>query len=528
MMNRLDKILLSVAPGFALSRMRSRHAAQIFVRHYEAAASGRRTEGWARRLGDANTVNRPALATLRAHAHDLVRNNPWARKGPRVIANAVVGWGIVPSATDTAGKMNAKRANKIWKEWANTTACDFDGRRDFYGLQKLIMRNLPVAGEVLVRRRYRPLSEGLPLPIQLQVLEADHLDTAKEGPVTGGGYVVQGKEYSAAGKLQAYWLFSSHPGASAWGITKLQSERVPATDVLHIMFEDRPGQVRGVSWFAPVIVKLKDHDELEDATLLRQKIAACLAAVVTDVNGDATALGAAATDSNGKAVDMLEPGMILNAPAGREITFSNPPNVSDTGYSARVLRGIAAGLGTTYEDMTGDYSGYNFSTARMSRISFYGNVNEWRWDMLVPQFCDGAWRWAMDAAVMMGLLSAAPRATHTAPPMPMLEPDKEGLAYQRLVRAGILTPDEMVREQGKDPETHWQEYADNLKRLDALGIILDSDARKTTQSGLAREAAKPASGSEDDGDKKDGDAKEGGSAEGEDGGDENEQEDKNE
>jgi capsid protein len=35
--------------------------------------------------------------------------------------------------------------------------------------------------------------------------------------------------------------------------------------------------------------------------------------------------------------------------------------------------------------------------------------------------------------------------------MPILEPDKEGLAYLRLVRAGAMTWGQMVRELGYDP-----------------------------------------------------------------------------
>jgi hypothetical protein len=44
----------------------------------------------------------------------------------------------------------------------------------------------------------------------------------------------------------------------------------------------------------------------------------------------------------------------------------------------------------------------------------------------------------------------------------------------------------MLREQGKDPDVHWDEYGKQLQRLDKLGIILDSDARKTSAAGLVQ------------------------------------------
>jgi capsid protein len=67
--------------------------------------------------------------------------------------------------------------------------------------------------------------------------------------------------------------------------------------------------------------------------------------------------------------------------------------------------------------------------------------------------------------------------------MPMIDPDKEALASTRMVRSGMRTPDDVVREQGFDPDVFWPEYAQSQKRLDELGIVLDTDARKRTQAG---------------------------------------------
>ena len=52
-----------------------------------------------------------------------------------------------------------------------------------------------------------------------------------------------------------------------------------------------------------------------------------------------------------------------------------------------------------------------------------------------------------------------------------------------MIRGGLLTLSEAIREQGNDPDEHLAEYAADLKRLDAAGIILDSDVRATSQAG---------------------------------------------
>ncbi|WP_163070242.1 phage portal protein, partial [Acinetobacter nosocomialis] len=69
------------------------------------------------------------------------------------------------------------------------------------------------AGECLVRRRKRFSSDGLPVPMQLQVLEADFLDEARSGK-NGKNEIIQGVEFDPVGRRVAYWLFDEHPGSA--------------------------------------------------------------------------------------------------------------------------------------------------------------------------------------------------------------------------------------------------------------------------------------------------------------------------
>ena len=478
-----DRAMLAVAPKWALSRLRARAIAATLARHYDAAQGGRRTVGWGRSTADANAENLPAIWVLRAHARELVRNNAWARNALRIIAKNTVGWGIQPKAV---GAADTAAVADLWKRWAGTTDCDADGRLTFYGLQALAMRTVVESGEVLVRRRRRRPADGLPLALQLQVLEPDFLDPMRDN-IQGqaGGPIIQGVEFDPIGRRVAYWLFDRHPGSHM--LASIVSKRVPAEDIIHVFAVDRPGQVRGVSWYAPAIVNLKDFDEYEDASLMRQKIAACFAAFVTDMDGAGSPLGEQSAAE--PLVETIEPGLVSRLKPGQNIEFANPPISADDGFSARTLRRVAAAMGVTYEDLTGDYSQVNFSSARLARLAHWANVHNWRWNMLVPQFCDVAWGWAMEAAALANLVDGAPTAQWTPPPMPMIEPDKEGLALQRLVRAGAMTPSEMVREQGDDPEAHWAEYQADLERLDKAGIWLDSDVRRVSQAGLAQGAS---------------------------------------
>jgi lambda family phage portal protein len=495
-MDWLDRLTAVIAPRWTMRRLRARAVLEVFTRTYEAATVGRRTQGWRRSTGDANAALLQGLARLRDNARDLVRNNPYAESAVATIADHTVGWGIVAKPAKGTPVLAAGRFTQAWKAWAETPACDSEGRLDFPGLQKLVMRAVAESGEVLIRRRWRRPEDTLPLPLQLQILEADYLDALKDGLVTpGGGSIVQGVEYDAIGRRVAYWLFREHPGSSFVGLRASgagQSVRVPASEILHVFKPGRPGQTRGPSWFAPVLLRLKDHDEYEDAALMKQKIAACLAVLTTDVDGTTPPLGV--TDAAQPTWDTLEPGMISNLPPGRSVTVVEPPSVSEhAAYSQTVLRAIASGLGVTYEDITGDYSQMPFSAARMSRIRHWARVEDWRWRMLIPQFCDPVWSWAVEAARVAAIIRDPIQAEWTASPMPMIEPDKEGLAYQRNIRSGIQTLSEVIRERGYDPASMLAEYAADNAILDRLGLIFDSDPRNTTQQGGPRQPASASS-----------------------------------
>lgn len=488
----LDRTIAYVAPQWGLKRARARAAGQLLERHYEAAATSRRTSGWNRSAADANLVMGGALNNVRTVARDLVRNNAHAASAVRTIVDQVVGWGIVAKP-----EPSNQRVLEAWKGWAESTDCDADGRCDFYGLQKLILRTVVESGECLVRRRIRRPEDGLAIPLQLQVLEPDYIDTVKTMLRNVGRRIINGIEFDPIGRRSAYWLFPEHPGSPLY-TGSFASEPVPAESILHVYRQDRPGQCRGMSWFAPVTVKLRDFDEYDDAQLLKQKIAAYLAVVISDPDGTGGTIGPGIDQSSEEPyVDHLKPGAIIQGPPGRTIETIQPPRVAEfADYASVTLRTIATGIGVAYEDLTGDYTNLPFSAARMSRLRQWARIEDWRWQMLIPQLCDPVWAWVMEAAQVAGLIGdVQPKAAWTAPPLPMIDPQAEGLAYQRNIRAGIMSLSEALRERGYDPEETLDELANDFEELDERGLVLDVDPRKMTQAGQAQAqpaAAKPA------------------------------------
>jgi capsid protein len=149
-----------------------------------------------------------------------------------------------------------------------------------------------------------------------------------------------------------------------------------------------------------------------------------------------------------------------------------------------MLRKVAAGLDVPFEVLTGDYSQVNFSSGRMGWIEFQRSLDQWRWEMVVPLLCMPVWEWFAQAVTLgTGIGFSDISAQWTAPRREMIDPSKEIEATKNAIRSGLTTLPEAQRSMGYDPELVLAEYAETNKKLDKLGLVLDSDPRKTAGNG---------------------------------------------
>jgi lambda family phage portal protein len=446
---------------------------------------GRRTEGWFSSGASANAELGMALHRLRERSRELVRNNPYGKKALNTIVNNAVGTGIIPQAASGLGTLD-ERINLAWKDWSQQ--CDADGQLDFYGLQALATRCVVESGECLIRFRVRQPQDGLKIPLQLQVLEPDYLDSSKNQSLANG-YILQGIEFDPIGTRRAYWLFNQHPGEAVitnFGRSFL-SKAVPASEVLHIYVKERPGQMRAAPWMAPSMIKMKDLDDYEIAELVRKKIEACFAAFVTQSEGlEGPSIGVAAPETPPvPRKEQFEPGMVEYLKPGEDVRFGEPANASGYGdYTRSQLRGVAAGIGVTYEQLTGDLSNVNYSSYRAGHLEFRALMETYRWITFIPMFCRPVWNRFIDIAVVAGILEQIDyRSKWTAPAYQSIDPLKDSQAVRMRIRSGLVTLPEAIAQEGYDPDEQLNEIEATNKILDAKGIVLDCDPRKVADSG---------------------------------------------
>ncbi len=470
MMNLLDRLVSYVSPASGLRRQRARLAMGTLARGYEGAS---RLDGWRpKRAGaSANTEHRASAAELRYRARSLEENNPYIARGIAAKVANTVGSGVTPKSM-AASERDRAALDAAWVQFV--AECDADGRNNLYGLQTLCERTRSRDGEVLVRLRPRRTTDGLRVPLQLQVLEIDWLDSAKNETI-GADTVINGIQYSPLGRVVGYWLYDQHPGELVTLRGRIAGSRfVPAASVLHYYRADRPGQGR-----ASVIVRTRDLMVLEDAELARKNLETRLSVLVTGepedlaIDAGGSQAGAASTAARTGELGSLPSGTVMGLPPGGSITVVEPkaaPGFNE--YLRTQLHAVAAGIGVTYEQLTGDMTGVNYSSARVALIEFRRNIEQHQWQCVVPRLCEPIWRAFVDACVLAGIVRSPDYAVDwSTPKWDYVDPEKEVRADLDEIFGGLASHEEKLRKRGYSFNQVNAQAAANLLAMEQSGWL---------------------------------------------------------
>ena len=458
---------------------------------HEAAGRGRRSLAWMPGNPGAVAAMLATSTELRIKSRDLVRRNAWAQAGIEAFVANAVGTGIKPQSLSTDERFKTD-VQALWRDW--TEEADAAGQTDFYGLQALACRAMLEGGECLIRLRPRRPEDGLAVPLQLQLLEPEHLPISLNTELPSGNVVRAGIEFDALGRRVAYHLYRSHPEdgrlAPMSGQGGLDTVRIPASEIIHLYRVLRPGQIRGEPWLSRALVKLNELDQYDDAELVRKKTAAMFAGFVTRQSPEDNLMGEGAANDDGIALAGLEP--------GEDIKFSDPADVggSYSEFLRTQFRAVASAIGITYEQLTGDLTGVNYSSIRAGMLEFRRRCEMVQHGVLVHQMCRPVWAAWMKQAVLAGALdapgfarggAARRRQYLQAKWIPQgwqwVDPEKEFKAMLLAIRAGLMSRSEAISAFGYDAEDVDREIAADNRRADDLGLIFDSDPRRTSKDG---------------------------------------------
>ena len=438
---------------------------------FDATSGQRRLKGFVTSRAHVNARIAASGPEMNARARWLVRNNGYAANAIESWAANTVGDGISPNSS-IAQASRKDAVQRLWLAW--TDDADAEGLTDFYGLQRRAAREVFMTGEVFLRFRPRRPEDGLVVPLQVQMLPSEMLPLNHNAVDGNGNIIRQGIEFDRVGRRVAFHFLRRHPGDSTDRGLSGETVRVPAAEVLHVIDPVEAGQLRGVSRFAPAIVKLFLLDQYDDAELDRKKVAAMYAMFVTSPAPDNPL---APPDEEYE----VAPGQVVRLDPGEDVTVSAPADSGSTyePFQYRTLLQISAALGIPYGYLSNDGAKGNFSNSRLSLIEFRRRVSAWQHSVMVFQMCRPVWARFMDTAVLAGSLKLPGydrrRSEYLAcnwlpTKWDWVDPLKDANAEIAQIEAGLKSRTQAIAERGYDAEQVDAEIARERDRERRLGL----------------------------------------------------------
>jgi len=472
----IDNVIRIFAPALA-ARMDVAREVGLSMRGYDAATANRMNKNKVVSDGNANyeLLATGSLAKLRKYSREITRNSPIAKSIKKALAAHIIGKGytLQASATNPDGKPLPEFNDKIerlWRIWStNKQECDLVGKKTFTQFLKQGIGQLCEGGEYIVNKTFRPKSGQL-LDFRLESVENDLLDDALNDDsrnIVGG---VQLDSFGAPSQYHFLKRTSSIYSLQGRGDYNV----IPAKNIVHCFIEERPGQVRGEPWFAPVLLLLQTAHRAIEAELYTLEIQACLSVVYSSKTGfKGKMLGGQtdATDTSGNRVRKLAPASIFELPGADTIQVVDPkrPGSTFTPFIDKIVEYVCAALDISYPKGTKDYSKASFSSLRLAEMDdrrHLAPIQALVVDDIIKPIYDEFLYWC----VLSGHITAPDfmknrryynQATFTPEPHEYSDPLKDAAALRERLAVGDITLKDIADEKGKD----WKETVDTMAEI---------------------------------------------------------------
>ena len=413
-------------------------------------------------------VQHVELERIRARSRHAVRNNCHAKHALWVLVSNVVGYGIKPLTP-------YKDLGELFEDWAEETG--------FYRKQALACGTWLQSGEAIARFRSRLDGDMDSVPLDVQVMEPDHLPLHNNAVAENGNLVFASIEEDLIGRIVAYHLYRDHPTDYVTGRSQTwTTSRVPAKEVMHVYLQERPGQRRGVPVFATALNTLDALGVYDDAELERKKGAAMFGGFyrkpLDAEGGIPEAFGD--LDDEGLVLQPLQPNTWLELPVGYDVEMATPPS-GDANYSPfrrEQLAAVAVSLHMCYEHLTWNFEKLGDRQYRAAMLEFVRLVEMWQYHVLIDLFCAPIWKRFVETAILTGRWvppeGARPRdylrAQWTPPARGYVHPVQDIQAYSAAIRAGITSRKRVAGQLGEDVRQIDMENAQDQEAAEQLGL----------------------------------------------------------
>jgi len=463
-------IIGSVAPRAAMQYVRSRKA----LATYSAATKSGPNQAWLPSNKSADEIIKTDHHLIRARSRALVRDSSHVSGALRKINNNVIYKGFSPQVKYRGRDGNLRvsvnrRAENVFKRWEKAV--------NFREKENLTLRHLWQDGEIFVHYFYDDdLLENGEIPLNIELLECDHLDTSRTGP-NGNNVIKQGIEYNPKGESVAYWLFPEHPGDATW-LSWSGSRRYPAEVMDHLFVRERASQNRGVPWLTALIMEMRDFSEYQQAERIAARLAAAFGIFVTtpdpeQYSGDFSPIGGDGAQQTAEGLpDYLEPGKIQPLPPGMDIkqASNERPGSTYEPFTKNVLRGASTGVGMSYEAYSNDYTDASYASARSASLEERRGYQVQQ-RLMIRLFHQKAWDhlWKMNRLARVEALPENMSVVWQTPGWPWVDPDKDSKAAERDIKNGLNSRHKVCMERGTD----YEEVIEDLQQEEKDGFPIN-------------------------------------------------------
>lgn len=492
-------IVGNLSPRWALRRALDARG----LRAYYEAAEPSRLHKWRTDRRSANAQNDRALWPIKTQARHLEENFDIATGVLDTLVANGIGTAVQPEPQvmllngDPAGDVNRKLL-KLHDDWIHS--CEVTRQHDLYSFYRILARSWFRDGEVFGQRiigRVPGLEHGTVLPYSLEGLEADFVPQDLNDIGRG---IRQGIEVNAWGKPRAYHVYKGHPGdwAGTIGGTSTpmptQIKRVPAEVMMHLAVRKRLHQMRGISVFATVLNRFDDIKEVDENERVAARVASAMAAYIKKGQPEMYDPDAGERDEQGNAKRRemyFQAGIIFDElNVGEEVGTidTKRPNNALIPFRDSQLRSAAAGVGAGYSSISKNYNG-TYSAQRQELVEQFVLYRTFT-GTFVYRICQPVWDGFVDAALLSGAVDIGPNVdrttlydcTHTAPPVPWINPKDEVEAKILQYRWGFKSRPRIIRESGDNPDQTNREILRDQKERERLDIEIIGDGPSRSDS----------------------------------------------
>lgn len=396
--------------------------------------------------------------TLRNRARYEVANNSYARGIVLTLANDSVGTGPrLQMLSDDPG-INSTVENSF-HSWAKAVGL----------AQKLRTMRMARAqdGEAFAILAFNPFVEH-DVHLDILLVEADQVATPWRH--IQDKHEVDGIVLDQYGNPVAYRVMKNHPGGPFRKVVD-DYETVPASDMIHIFRQDRPGQHRGIPEITPALPLFAQLRRFTLAVLSAAEAAADFSGILYT---DAPANGEAEQVEPMDLIE-LERNMLMTMPGGWKMSQVEPmqPTTTYAEFKKEILNEIARCLNIPFNIAAGNSSGYNYASGRLDHQTYFKSIRvdqAFTASVVLDRILTA---WLREYAVLarnLDLMRGIPPHQWFWDGFEHVDPAKEARAQEIRLRNNTTTLAFEYARQGKDWEMELRQRAKEKQLMRELGL----------------------------------------------------------